>query len=204
MAITLNQTFHVNAPVENVWAFLMDPHQVVTCMPGAALYDVEGDDTFLGNIKVKVGPITAMYKGRVRFTNVDHAAYHIEMTAEGVEQSGGSASGTMSSRLEAGPNGGTMVYAEANAEVTGRVMQFGRGMIQGISDQMFKQFATSVQEKLESAQAAPLVATGEGEELAPVPVQEQKPINAIAVTVAALWAGIAGFFGRLFGRGKRP
>ena len=59
MAITLNQTFQVKAPVEDVWAFLLDPHQVVTCMPGAALYDVEGDDTFLGNIKVKVGPITA-------------------------------------------------------------------------------------------------------------------------------------------------
>ena len=81
MAISLNQTFHVKAPVDDVWKFLLDTYEVVTCMPGAALYDVEGDDTFLGNIKVKVGPITAMYKGRVRFTNVDHAAHHIEMTA---------------------------------------------------------------------------------------------------------------------------
>ena len=203
MAISLNQTFHVKAPVDDVWKFLLDPHQVVTCMPGAALYDVEGDDTFLGNIKVKVGPITAMYKGRVRFTNVDHAAHHIEMTAEGVEQSGGSASGTMSSRLEPGPDGGTTVFAEANAEITGRVMQFGRGMIQGISDQMFKQFAASVQERLESAQTAPPPAA-EGEEPAPVPVHEQKPINAIALVFGAFWAAIGGFFARLFKRGEKP
>jgi hypothetical protein len=201
MAISLNQTFHVKAPVDDVWKFLLDPYQVVTCMPGAALYDVEGDDTFLGNIKVKVGPITAMYKGRVRFTSVDHEAHSIEMTAEGVEQSGGSATATMSSRLEAGADGVTTVHAEANAEVTGRVMQFGRGMIQGISDQMFKQFAASVQEKLESQQAAPLPV--EGVEAEPTPLPEQKPINAIAVVFAALWSAFTGFFGRLFGRGQR-
>jgi len=208
MAITLNQTFHVNAPVGDVWAFLLDPYQVVTCMPGAALYDVEGDDTFLGNIKVKVGPITAIYKGRVRFTSVDHEAHVIEMTAEGVEASGGSASGTMSSRVEAAPEGGSTVVAEANAEVTGRVMQFGRGMIQGISEQMFKQFAASVAERLEAA-AAPAGEASEGVEAAPAltPVHEQKPINAIALVFGTFWAGIKAFFGRLFGRGdgdKRP
>jgi carbon monoxide dehydrogenase subunit G len=192
MAITLNQTFHVKAPVDEVWAFLLDPHQVVTCMPGAGLDEVVGDDTFLGNIKVKVGPITASYKGRVRFTKVDDESHHIEMTAEGTETGGGTATGTMSSRLEAAEDG-TTVIAEANAEVTGRVMQFGRGMIQGISEQMFKQFAMSVQERLETAPAA----TAEG--AASQPAYEQKPINAIAVTLAALWAGIVGFFRRLFG-----
>jgi carbon monoxide dehydrogenase subunit G len=195
MAITLNQTFHVKAPVDEVWKFLLDPYQVVTCMPGAALYDVEGDSTFLGNIKVKVGPITAIYKGRVRFTQVDHEAHVIQMTAEGVEQSGGSATGTMSSRLEPGPDGGTTVFAEANAEVTGRVMQFGRGMIQGISDQLFKQFAASVAERLEAAQAVP---SGEAPAAAPPP--EQRPINAIAVLLRTIWAGITGLVRRVFRR----
>jgi carbon monoxide dehydrogenase subunit G len=202
MAIALNQTFHVKAPVDQVWEFLLDPYQVVTCMPGAALYDVEGENTFLGNIKVKVGPITTIYKGRVRFTRVDHDGHHIEMTAEGVDTSGGNASGTMTSRLEPGPDGGTTVFAEANAEITGKVMQFGRGMIQGISEQMFKQFAASVQERLESIEAQiPVSAESE-----PVPtvVPEQKPINAVAVTFAALWSGLVGFFRRLFTRGSRP
>jgi hypothetical protein len=202
MAITLNQTFHVNAPVEDVWAFLLDPHQVVTCMPGAALDEVLGEDTFLGNIKVKVGPITASYKGRVRFTKVDHDAYHIEMAAEGTEASGGTASGTMSSRVEAAPEGGSTVYAEATAEITGRVMQFGRGMIQGISEQMFKQFAASVTERLEAAQVAPAPTEGTEATAGPPtpPVHEQKPINGIAVVFGTLWAGLKAFFARLFGR----
>jgi carbon monoxide dehydrogenase subunit G len=210
MAITLNQTFHVKAPVDDVWKFLLDPYQVVTCMPGAALYDVEGDDTFLGNIKVKVGPITTIYKGRVRFTSVDHEAHVIEMMAEGVDTGGGgTAMGTMFSRVEASPNGGTTVVAEANAEVTGRVMQFGRGMIQGISEQLFKQFAASVAERLEAAAAVQPVVAAEEEGAAvaavaaaePVmPAQEQRPINAIAVTFKTVWAAVSGFFGHLFGR----
>ena len=200
MAITLNQTFHVNAAIDEVWRFLLDPEQVVTCMPGAALDSVEGEDTFLGNIKVKVGPITASYKGRVRFTKIDHEGHHIEMTAEGTEASGGTASGTMSSRVEAATEGGSTVVAEANAEVTGRVMQFGRGMIQGISEQMFQQFAASVTARLEAAAttvpegAEPVAAT-------PPAPHEQKPINGVAVVFGALWAGLKAFFGRLFGRG---
>jgi carbon monoxide dehydrogenase subunit G len=196
MAITLNQTFHVNAPIDDVWAFLLDPHQVVPCMPGAALYDVEGEDTFLGNIKVKVGPITAVYKGRVRFTSVDHDAHVIQMTAEGVEQSGGSATGTLSSRLEAGPNGGTTVVAEANAEVTGRVMQFGRGMIQGISDQLFKQFAACVTEHLETAHGGAETAAGAA---TPMPA-EQRPINAIALVLGTIWNALTALARRLFRR----
>jgi carbon monoxide dehydrogenase subunit G len=195
MAITLNQTFQVQAPVEAVWKFLLDPHQVVTCMPGAALDGIEGDDTFLGNIKVRVGPITAVYRGRVRFANVDHDAHLIEMTAEGVEASGGTATGTMSSRLETSPDGGTTVYAEANAEVTGRVMQFGRGMVQGISEQLFKQFAASVQERLEVRNAVP-----GGEAPASVPVPAQRPINAIALVLRTVWAAVSGLARRLLRR----
>jgi carbon monoxide dehydrogenase subunit G len=195
MAITLNQTFHVKAPIGDVWAFLLDPEQVVTCMPGAALDEVVGDDTFLGNIKVKVGPITASYKGKVQFTRVDEAAHHVEMKAEGVEASGGSASATMSSRLETAAEGGTTVFAEANAELTGRVMQFGRGMIQGISDRMFKEFASCVTERLESAHMGAEATSG----VVVPPSTEQRAINGITLVLGTIWAGIVGLFRRLFG-----
>jgi carbon monoxide dehydrogenase subunit G len=195
MAINLKQTFRVNAPVEEVWRFLLDPEQVVTCMPGAALDSVEGNDTFLGNIKVRVGPITASYKGRVRFTKVDHNAHVIEMTADGTETGGGTAAGTMSSSVEASPEGGTEVTAEANAEVTGRVMQFGRGMVQGITEQLFRQFAACVTERLESAQAPP-----GGEAPASVPVPRQRPINAIGLVLGTLWSALVSLLRRLLGR----
>ena len=116
-------------------------------MPGAELEEVATEDTFLGNIKVKVGPITATYKGRVRFTQVDRENYAIQMTGEGREVGGGTARGTVSSRLQQAPDGRTEVAAEASAEITGRVMQFGRGMIQGVSEQLFEQFAAAVAQR---------------------------------------------------------
>lgn len=193
MAINLKESFTVGAPVERVWQFLLDPHQVVSCMPGAELQEVVGDDTFLGSIKVKVGPITASYKGRVQFTEVDSHAHVIRMVAEGVEAGGGNARGTMSSRLQPAPDGGTVVLAESTAEITGRIMQFGRGMIQGISQQLFQQFARAVAERLEAKEGAP------GEETAP---PQQRPISVLPLVFRYLWSVIARFFRRIFGRGS--
>ena len=199
MAIILKEAFHVKAPVDAVWRFLLDPAQVVTCMPGAALDEVVDDDTFLGNIKVKVGPIVASYKGRVHFTRVDHEQRIIEMTAEGTEASGGSASGTMSSRVQSSLEGGTEVIAEANAEVTGRVMQFGRGMIQGVSEQIFRQFAARVSEQLETIEA------GTERDETP-PAVQQKPINALSLVFSTFWAGVVRLFRRILRRSpaERP
>ncbi len=191
MAINLKESFRVNAPVDKVWQFLLDPQQVVVCMPGADLDEVVGDDTFLGSIKVKVGPITATYKGRVQFTEVDRKSYTIKMVAEGVEVGGGNARGMMSSHLERLPDGATEVQAEATAEITGRIMQFGRGMIQGVSQQIFQQFAGAVAQRVE----APAEAGAEG-----APPPKQKPINAIALVFGYLWSVVVRFFRRLFSR----
>jgi len=188
MAITLKESFRVKAPVQAVWEFLMDPHQVVTCMPGAALDEVVGDNTFLGSIKVKVGPITATYKGRAQFVEVDARAYTIRLVAEGVEAGGGNARGTMVSHLQPLPDGGTEVVAEASAEVTGRIMQFGRGMIQGVSQELFRQFAATVAERLETPGEARAATVA------------QKPINALALVAGYIWSVIVRFFRRLFRR----
>lgn len=188
MAINLRESFRVNAPPGRVWQFLMDPHQVVTCMPGAELDEVIGEGTFLGSIRVKVGPITATYKGRAQFTEVDPQAYTIRLVAEGTEAGGGNARGTMFSRLQPLPEGGTEVVAEASAEVTGRIMQFGRGMIQGVSQQLFRQFAASVAERLEMPAEA---------DAQPAP---QKPINALTLIFGYIWSVITRFFARLLRR----
>ena len=192
MAIEIKESFQVNAPIDAVWRFLLDPQQVVLCMPGAELEEVVGDDTFLGNIKVKVGPITASYRGRVRFTAVDRQRYSIQMTAEGVEAGGGSAHGTMSSRLSQSADGGTEVVAEASAELTGRVMQFGRGMIQGVSQQLFRQFADAVVQRLESPEAAAQAAPA-----------ERQPIRVLPLVFRHIWSAIVRFFRRLLRRSAK-
>lgn len=185
MAINLKESFQVNAPIDAVWRFLLDPHQVAPCMPGAELDKAVGDDTFLGNIKVKVGPITARYKGRVQFTRIEPSAHEIEMTADGLEASGGTARGTIFSRLQALDDGRTEVIAEAKAEITGRVAQFGRGMIQGVSQQLFREFAASVTQRLESPESAAAAPSG------------STRIRILPLILGQIWSAIVGFFRRL-------
>jgi len=199
MAIEIRETFQVQAPIVAVWRFVMDPQSVVTCMPGASLDEVVDDRNFLGTVKVKVGAITASYKGKVQFTNVDEQAFTLQMVAEGRETGGGMAKGSMSSRLRSLADGQTEVVAEASVDITGRIMQVGRGMIQGVAHQLFQQFAARMKERLEAAQAA----TAPGSSGSPPPpVTEPDPIRVLPLILNVFWSAIAGFFRRLFGRSR--
>ena len=101
MAIQIEETFQIAVPVETVWQFLLDPHRVVTCMPGAELEEVVDDRTFDGAVKIKLGAITTRYRGRVQLTDVDDQARRVCMLAEGRETGGGTAKGTVTSELHA-------------------------------------------------------------------------------------------------------
>jgi len=199
VGIEIRETFQVQAPIDAVWQFVLDPRQVVICMPGAALDQVVDDHTFLGNVRVKLGAITASYKGKVQLTHVDHEGHTMQMLAEGRETGGGMAKGTMSSRLRALSPAQTEVVAEATVDLTGRLMQVGRGMIQGVAHQLFQQFIASVKQRLETPEAA----VGEGG-LSPAAAQtriaEPQAIRALPLIFGALWSAILGFFRRLFGR----
>ncbi len=196
MAIEIEERFQVDAPIERVWRFVMDPHQVTSCMPGAKLEQVIDERTFLGSIRVKVGAITASYKGRVQLTEVDPRAYTVRMTAEGTETGGGTAKGSMASSLRGLPGGQTELVATASVDLTGRVMQVGRGMIQGVSHQLFKQFVTSAKRHLETAAPA-VAATTAHATVAAVPAQSEA-IRVLPLLLRTLVAAIVGFFQRLF------
>src|SRR5690242_1651808 len=150
MAFTFEQTVRVQAPVDRVWRYLIDPRQVVHCLPGAELTGVEGERTFLGRVKVKVGPVTAMYAGRAQLVEVNDAAHVVRMTAEGKETTGtGAAKMSMTSRVRALPDGGSEVRVDAELDLAGKIVQFGRGMIENVNAQLFKQFAACLREQLE-------------------------------------------------------
>jgi carbon monoxide dehydrogenase subunit G len=192
MAIEIKETLQVEAPIERVWEFVVDPQRVVTCMPGAALDEVVDDKTFLGTVKVKLGAITTKYKGRVEFANVDAQARSIRMIAEGRETGGGTAKGTIDIRVNELPEGPVELVIEAVVDLTGRVMQVGRGMIQGVSHQLFKQFAASAKEILEAEDEA-------AEEAAVAAVAEQRPVAIVPLLFRTIVAAIVNFFKRLFG-----
>ena len=151
MGFGIKETFRVAAPVDRVWRYLVDPHQVVTCLPGAELTGDEGERVYLGKVKVKVGPVTASYAGRARLTEVNDAEHVVRMDAEGREAGGaGSAKLRMTSRVDAHPDGGAEVRVDAEVDVAGKIVQFGRGMIESVSKQLFREFVACVRARLES------------------------------------------------------
>lgn len=204
MAIEIRETFQVQAPIDTVWKFVMDPQQVVTCMPGAALDQVVDAQTFLGTVKVKVGAITATYKGRVQFTQVDHAQHTMQMVADGRETGGGMAKGTMAASLRVLSVDRTEVVAEASVDLTGRLMQVGRGMIQGVARQLFQQFAEAVQRRLAVAAAA---AASDGSTPATVtvapPPAEPEAIRVVPLLLRTLWSAIVRLWRRMLGSEAR-
>ena len=212
MAIDIRETFQVRAPIDLVWRFLLDPHQVAPCMPGAELDEIIDERTFLGNVKIKVGAITTKYKGTVHLTTVDEIARRIEMSAEGRETGGGTAKGSMIAEMRTLPEGLTEVAATASVDLTGKIMQVGRGMIQGVSHQLFLQFVATVQAHLEPLAATPVAAAIEpgvatttpdvAASAAPVPIPRAEPqaIRIVPLVWNVMWAAIVRFFHRLIGR----
>ncbi|HUQ81019.1 MAG TPA: SRPBCC family protein [Gemmatimonadaceae bacterium] len=155
MPLKTEETFQIQAPPDRVWEFLIDPRQVVTCLPGAELTSVEDASTFLGKVRVKVGPVVAAYSGKVVVTERDDATRVVRMVGEGRENAGGgSAKVVITSAVAALPGGGTEVRVTADLDVVGRIAQFGRGMIESVNKQMFRQFTECVRAKLEAPDAA--------------------------------------------------
>ena len=203
MAIEIEETFQVHAPIEMVWGFLLDPQRVAPCMPGAELDEVVDERTFHGTVKIKVGAITARYKGKVQLTKVDPVARTIEMSAEGRETSGGTAKGAMASAMRALGDGRTEVVAKATVDLTGRIVQVGRGMIQGVSHQLFLQFVSAVQGALEPLAAAASPANGAAETAPPTGPRARPDAQAIRVlplVLRVMWTALVRFFRRLLGR----
>jgi carbon monoxide dehydrogenase subunit G len=194
VATRIEERFTVAAGPDAVWAFLIDPRRVVTCLPGAELVEVVDERTFDGRVKVRVGPVTVAYQGRVRLVEVERAAWRVKMDGEGRESGGaGSARLSMESRLAPRADGQTEVVVVSDVEVVGRLVQLGRGMIEQVSHQVFLQFADRVRATLEGEAAALPGASAAGG--AEVPARAE-PLAALPLLLRALWAWLKGLFGR--------
>ncbi len=154
MALEIEQQFSVRAPKSEVWKFLTDPHRVAACLPGAAITGQEDEQTYTGTMTVKVGPVQSSYKGKLRFERLDPDEGTAELSAAGQDIRGkGGADMRMVSRMVEGPGGETSVTVTSEVNVTGILAQFGRGMIQDVSDQMFQQFTTAMRAELEARES---------------------------------------------------
>ena len=155
MGIPIEKSFVVNAPASAVWGFLTDPFRVGRCLPGAAVTEKLDDGSYAGTITVKVGPVTANYRGKMRFERLDPEAGEAEIAASGQETRGkGGADMRMKSRVKERSPGETEVTVVSDVNVVGVLAQFGRGMILDVSDQLFQKFTQAMRRELE-APAAP-------------------------------------------------
>jgi uncharacterized protein len=139
--------FTVSAPIEQAWDVLCDPEQVIPLMPGAQLTGHEGDD-YLGKVKVKVGPVTSEFSGKVRFIEQDRDQHRAVIDAKGKESRGtGNAAATVTAQLhEDGER--TNVTVDTDLKIVGKLAQFGSGMLQQVSEKLLGQFVDSLEAEL--------------------------------------------------------
>lgn len=143
----ITDTFHVDVAVETAWDVLLDVERIAPCMPGAQLQEVEGDE-YRGIVKVKVGPITAQYKGAARIVEADVDARRIVIKAEGRDTRGqGNAAATVTATLTPDATG-TEVGIDTDLHVTGKVAQFGRGVMADVSSKLLAQFVECLHGKV--------------------------------------------------------
>ena len=154
----LTNEFTVPVPVERAWEVLTDVELIAPCLPGATLQEVEGDE-YRGVVKVKVGPITAEYKGAATFRERDAENRKVVLDASGRDTRGqGSASAIITATMTESTAGGgpsTHVVVETDLTIKGKVAQFGRGMIAEVSGKLLTQFVECLEGKLDGSAPAP-------------------------------------------------
>jgi uncharacterized protein len=143
--VDLTHRFSVPTGVEEAWAHFNDIASVAECFPGAAVTSVE-EETFHGSVKVKLGPIALVYNGSGTFKEKDEGAHRFVVEAKGKDKRGnGTAGATV-----------TLTMAEAaDLAITGKPAQFGRGVMQDVSDKLLGQFIGCLEQRMGAPEPAP-------------------------------------------------
>jgi hypothetical protein len=191
-----------------VFAFLQDAHNVVACLPGAELVADLGNDSYRGKVKIKIGPVTAAYAGIATITRKDDIERIAILLAEGKDSKGnGAAKATATMKVSAAADGST-VELSTDLSVSGKLAQFGRGVMADVSNKMVGELASRVRERIESDNSAATpdsgAATDAGNVPAAAPVTTLTPPKAgndDAIEASGIvWTVIAGVFRRFFAR----
>jgi carbon monoxide dehydrogenase subunit G len=182
MPMQLKNEFEIDTDLEHTWELLTDIPRIMPCMPGAALDGVDGDD-YLGNVKIKVGPIGAHFRGRARFTHKDDATHSAVISASGKDPKGqAAANAQIHARLEPVTATRTRVLIDTDLDISGRMAQFGRGAIADVSNRLIGQFVSNLSALLTTSDTPAAV----GNDAAP------QSVSAPAAAPAASASPVAG------------
>lgn len=155
MAIDLENRFTLALPIDEAWRVLTDIERIAPCVPGAQLTEVDGD-TYKGSIKVKLGPITAQYRGEAVLQQADEAAHRMVIEGKGRDTFGqGNAAATMIGTMV--PDGtGTAVTIASSIQIAGKVASLGRGVMQDVSARLLDQFVANLEAELAKSADGPV------------------------------------------------
>ncbi|WP_326836134.1 SRPBCC family protein [Amycolatopsis rhabdoformis] len=163
----IENSFDVAADPDEVFTFLQDAHNVAACFPGAELVEDLGDDSYRGKVKIKVGPVTAAYQGVAKIVEKDGVARVAVLVADGKDTRGaGTAKAKATMRVT--PAGeGAHVALETDLTISGKLAQFGRGIMADVSGRMVGELASRVRQRIEN-----------GGEVLAAPVASAAPVGA--------------------------
>ncbi len=149
MAEQLVNEFTVNRPIDQAWAVITDVERIAPCLPGAQLQEIEGD-IYRGVVKIKLGSITPQFKGQASFIERDDETHRAVLKAEGRDTGGrGNAAAEIAAHAESLSPTSTRVVVTTDLHITGKVAQFGRGIIGDVSKKLMAQFAGNLNEMLD-------------------------------------------------------
>jgi len=185
MAEQLINEFTVNRPIDEAWEIITDVERIAPCLPGAELQEIEGE-TYRGVVKIKLGAISSQFKGEANFLERDDAAYRAVIKGVGRDTGGrGNASAEITAQAESLSPTSTKVVVSTDLHITGKVAQFGRGIMGDVSSKLMAQFANNLNEMLdEQGLDATPVADTEAENVAADAIAAAAPVAAPADPLA--------------------
>ncbi len=149
MAEQLTNEFTVNRPIEEAWPLITDLERIAPCLPGAELQEVEGE-TYRGVVKVKLGAISSQFKGEAHFVERDDENYRAKIKGAGRDTGGrGNASADITAQAESLSPTSTRVEVTTELHITGKVAQFGRGIMADVSSKLMAQFADNLNQMID-------------------------------------------------------
>ncbi len=191
MKVTIEKTYPINAPASNGWAVLQDIKIVASCMPGAEITDQMDDTHFKGQVKVKIGPATAAFKGELELKSIDASKRELNLLGKGSDVKGtSSATLDLIASIRETSTGTCELVGNSNIVVNGKFASFGGRMMDSVSDRIIQKFADNFTNKV--------ISLGEGAEAvaAAAKVAEvPKEFNGLAFA----WQLVMDFFKGLFG-----
>ena len=143
----ISGTYTFNAPPEKVWALLMDPATIASCIPGCESLEPDGEDRYRARLNVGLSAITGTYDGTVTIADkVPHSSYRLTVEGQGKP---GFVKGNATIALRA-DGATTIVDVGGTVQTGGPIARLGQRLIGNVSKMMQDRFFSCLQSKVAS------------------------------------------------------